>query len=240
MKGVLVRRRIQRAAWWVRRVHGKRILVLVIVAIIAAIGGWLYGGFDSAAFSGLVALGAGILLARPVARLLARLLMRPVPWRSLDQPFEFGGLPIGFQAAGMAGDEPPRRLVDRIANAGGRLESGQAFLEAWLVAADEAGRTWTVVQEVVRPLTKRSVWTSSVDDAMTLADFDDSGKPKVENLKAQGQTMIIVEQSLNVALAFADRAIFMEKGIVRFEGSAQELMERDDLARAVFLGGEGG
>ena len=62
----------------------------------------------------------------------------------------------------------------------------------------------------------------------------------VERLKAQGQTMIIVEQSLNVALAFADRAIFMEKGVVRFEGPAQELAERDDLARAVFLGGEGG
>jgi ABC-type branched-subunit amino acid transport system ATPase component/sugar phosphate permease len=62
----------------------------------------------------------------------------------------------------------------------------------------------------------------------------------VEDLKARGQTMIIVEQSLNVALAIADRAIFMEKGRVRFEGSAQELLERDDLARAVFLGGEGG
>ena len=62
----------------------------------------------------------------------------------------------------------------------------------------------------------------------------------VEALKAQGQTMIIVEQSLNVALAFADRAIFMEKGRVRFEGPAQELLERDDLVRAVFLGGEGG
>lgn len=62
----------------------------------------------------------------------------------------------------------------------------------------------------------------------------------VEDLKAQGQSMIIVEQSLNVALAFADRAIFMEKGRVRFEGPAQDLLERDDLARAVFLGGEGG
>lgn len=62
----------------------------------------------------------------------------------------------------------------------------------------------------------------------------------VERLRAQGQTMVIVEQSLNVALAFADRAIFMEKGVVRFEGPARELAERDDLARAVFLGGEGG
>ena len=52
--------------------------------------------------------------------------------------------------------------------------------------------------------------------------------------------MIIVEQSLNVALAVADRAVFLEKGRVRFEGDAQELAERDDLARAVFLGSEGG
>jgi ABC-type branched-subunit amino acid transport system ATPase component/predicted MFS family arabinose efflux permease len=62
----------------------------------------------------------------------------------------------------------------------------------------------------------------------------------VENLKQRGQTMIIVEQSLNVALAIADRAIFLEKGEVKFEGDAQELAARDDLARAVFFGTEGG
>ena len=62
----------------------------------------------------------------------------------------------------------------------------------------------------------------------------------VEQLKQQGQTMLIVEQSVNVALTIAERAIFMEKGRVQFEGPAQELAERDDLVRAVFLGGEGG
>jgi ABC-type branched-subunit amino acid transport system ATPase component len=62
----------------------------------------------------------------------------------------------------------------------------------------------------------------------------------VEQLKARGITMIIVEQSLNVALSISDRAIFMEKGQVRFQGPADELLERDDLVRAVFLGGEGG
>jgi ABC-type branched-subunit amino acid transport system ATPase component/predicted MFS family arabinose efflux permease len=62
----------------------------------------------------------------------------------------------------------------------------------------------------------------------------------VEQLKAAGQTMLIVEQSLNVALAVADRAIFLEKGQVRFEGPARELAERGDLVRAVFLGAEGG
>ena len=62
----------------------------------------------------------------------------------------------------------------------------------------------------------------------------------VAGLKEAGLTMVIVEQSLNVALAISDRAVFMEKGRVRFKGAAQELAERGDLARAVFLGGEGG
>ena len=62
----------------------------------------------------------------------------------------------------------------------------------------------------------------------------------VEQLKERGQTMIIVEQSLNVAMAIADRAIFLEKGQVKFEGAAQDLLARDDLARAVFFGSEGG
>jgi ABC-type branched-subunit amino acid transport system ATPase component len=62
----------------------------------------------------------------------------------------------------------------------------------------------------------------------------------VDQLRARGQTMIIVEQSLNVALQISDRAIFLEKGEVKFEGDARELLERDDLARAVFFGTEGG
>jgi ABC-type branched-subunit amino acid transport system ATPase component len=62
----------------------------------------------------------------------------------------------------------------------------------------------------------------------------------IDRLKAQGLTMVIVEQSINVALAVADRAVFMEKGRIRFEGRTADLLERDDLARAVFLGDEGG
>ena len=60
----------------------------------------------------------------------------------------------------------------------------------------------------------------------------------VDGLKAEGVTLIIVEQSLNVAAAIADRAVFLEKGHVRFEGQIRDLIERDDLARAVFLGGQ--
>lgn len=62
----------------------------------------------------------------------------------------------------------------------------------------------------------------------------------VEQMKADGTTMVIVEQSLNIALAIADRVVFMEKGRVQFEGAASDLLERDDLVRAVFLGGVGG
>jgi ABC-type branched-subunit amino acid transport system ATPase component/predicted MFS family arabinose efflux permease len=61
----------------------------------------------------------------------------------------------------------------------------------------------------------------------------------IERLKAQGLTMVIVEQSVNVALSIADRAVFMERGEVRFEGPAHELLEQHDLVRAVFLSGSG-
>jgi ABC-type branched-subunit amino acid transport system ATPase component len=62
----------------------------------------------------------------------------------------------------------------------------------------------------------------------------------IETLKAQGKTMLIVEQSLTVALSVADRAVFLEKGQVKFEGVASDLLGRDDLVRAVFFGTEGG
>jgi ABC-type branched-subunit amino acid transport system ATPase component len=57
----------------------------------------------------------------------------------------------------------------------------------------------------------------------------------VRSLRDQGTTVILVEQSVNLALTVADRAYFMEKGEVRFEGPAAELLERPDLLRAVFL-----
>ncbi len=40
---------------------------------------------------------------------------------------------------------------------------------------------------------------------------------------------------MNVALTVADRAYFMEKGEVRFEGPTSELLGRTDLLRSVFL-----
>lgn len=57
----------------------------------------------------------------------------------------------------------------------------------------------------------------------------------VRQVAASGTTIILVEQSVNIALTLADRAYFMEKGVVRFEGPTAELLERPDLLRSVFL-----
>lgn len=57
----------------------------------------------------------------------------------------------------------------------------------------------------------------------------------VRSVAEAGTTIIVVEQSVTVACEMADRAVFMEKGSVRFEGPAQELLEREDIVRSVFF-----
>jgi branched-chain amino acid transport system ATP-binding protein len=57
----------------------------------------------------------------------------------------------------------------------------------------------------------------------------------VRRIAKSGTTVILVEQSLNVALSLAGTAHFMERGRIRFSGPAHELADRPDLLRAVFL-----
>lgn len=59
----------------------------------------------------------------------------------------------------------------------------------------------------------------------------------VDELKARKISMVIVEQSVNIALFLAGRAYFMEKGQIRFEGPSEELLGRTDLLRSIFLEG---
>jgi branched-chain amino acid transport system ATP-binding protein len=61
----------------------------------------------------------------------------------------------------------------------------------------------------------------------------------VRNLNAAGTTVVLVEQSVNIALSLATTAYFLERGTVRYGGPAAELAERDDLVRSVFLEGAG-
>ncbi|MHB8339990.1 MAG: ATP-binding cassette domain-containing protein [Mycobacteriales bacterium] len=58
----------------------------------------------------------------------------------------------------------------------------------------------------------------------------------VREIHAEGATVVLVEQSVNVALKLANRAYFMEKGEVRFTGPTEELLSRDDVLRSVFVG----
>jgi branched-chain amino acid transport system ATP-binding protein len=57
----------------------------------------------------------------------------------------------------------------------------------------------------------------------------------VHDINATGVSIILVEQSANLALSITDHAYFIEKGQLRFDGSSKELLERDDLLRSVFL-----
>jgi ABC-type branched-subunit amino acid transport system ATPase component len=62
----------------------------------------------------------------------------------------------------------------------------------------------------------------------------------VREIHRRGTTIVIVEQSVNVALNLAERAVFMEKGEVRFSGPTSELLERPDILRSVFIAGAAG
>ncbi|HKY74500.1 MAG TPA: ATP-binding cassette domain-containing protein [Acidimicrobiia bacterium] len=59
----------------------------------------------------------------------------------------------------------------------------------------------------------------------------------VRRLRNEGVGVVLVEQSAELALQVADRAVFLEKGGTRFSGPAREILERGDLVRSVFLSG---
>lgn len=57
----------------------------------------------------------------------------------------------------------------------------------------------------------------------------------IRALAASGVTVVVVEQSVNVATAISNRAIFMERGRVRFSGPTPDLSQQPQLLRSVFL-----
>jgi ABC-type branched-subunit amino acid transport system ATPase component len=59
----------------------------------------------------------------------------------------------------------------------------------------------------------------------------------VRDINAAGTAVVLVEQSVNIALTAARHAYFMERGEIRFDGPSEELVARGDLLRAVFLRG---
>jgi len=59
----------------------------------------------------------------------------------------------------------------------------------------------------------------------------------VRMLHDMGTTIVVVEQSVNVALELSERAVFLEKGEVRFSGPTSQLLDRPDILRSVFIAG---
>ena len=58
----------------------------------------------------------------------------------------------------------------------------------------------------------------------------------IENLHAQGTTILLVEQNAQMALQVADRAYVLESGRIALSGSGKELIESDSIRKA-YLGG---
>ena len=79
---------------------------------------------------------------------------------------------------------------------------------------------------------------------LQVPDFVQHDVVEVERLAMQchgvlvgaGQQQQVVDQSLEVALSLAERAYFLDKGRVQFEGRTADLLERPDLLRSTFLG----
>jgi ABC-type branched-subunit amino acid transport system ATPase component len=59
----------------------------------------------------------------------------------------------------------------------------------------------------------------------------------VRTINDSGTSVVLVEQSVNIALSLVHHAYFMEKGEIRFDGPSSELLARPDLLRSVFLQG---
>ena len=57
----------------------------------------------------------------------------------------------------------------------------------------------------------------------------------VRKINREGTTVVVVEQSIDLATSIAGQAVFLEKGQTRFSGATEELLGRDDIVRAVFL-----
>ena len=57
----------------------------------------------------------------------------------------------------------------------------------------------------------------------------------IESMRRAGTAILLVEQSMNVAVAVADRVYVMETGVVRFSGTAEELAAHPELLWSVYL-----
>jgi branched-chain amino acid transport system ATP-binding protein len=59
----------------------------------------------------------------------------------------------------------------------------------------------------------------------------------LDEIRAGGTTVVLVEQSVTTAATITEQAVFLERGRVAFAGHTSDLLRRPDLARSVYLAG---
>jgi branched-chain amino acid transport system permease protein len=196
---------------------GKSTLLRAISGILPALTGRLYfDGTDITDASPVERLRAGIVTVPGGRGVFPSLTvaenLRLAGWlRRKDKDFIEGALANVYELFGVLRDRSDQRAALLSGGEQQMLTLAQALLcQPRLLMIDELsiGLAPTVVAELVRV---------------------------VGQLSEQGVTLLVVEQSLNVAARLADRCAFLEKGQVRFIGSIDRLIARPDLARAVFL-----
>jgi len=111
-------------------------------------------------------------------------------------------------------------LADRLDQPAGTLSGGEQQMLA-LARVMMTGPKLLLIDELALGLAPMAV-----DRLMAI----------VREVNAQGTTVVLVEQSVNRAMSLAERAVFIERGEVRFDGLTADLLERTDLLRPVFLG----
>jgi len=113
------------------------------------------------------------------------------------------------------------RLLERRKQAAGMLSGGEQQMLA-------LGRAW-----ITRP---RLLAIDELTLGLAPVVVEEL-KDVVRSLRDDGVSMIIVEQSVHVALELTERACFLERGRVRFDGSTADLAGRNDLLRSIFFAG---
>jgi len=173
--------------------------------------------------------GQDITGASPAAIVRAGLLQLPggratFPGLTVGETLRVGGLCVPKLERGPRAEEALARfpsIAGRAAQLAGTLSGGQQQLLA-LARVLMARPRVVMIDELSLGLAPAVV--AELLDALAA-------------LRDDGVAVIIVEQHVDLALDVADRAYFLERGRVRFDGPAADLRGRDDLLRAVFLAG---
>jgi len=111
------------------------------------------------------------------------------------------------------------RLRERWKQAGGTLSGGEQQMLA-----------------MARALMSRPKLICMDEPSMGLAPaFVERVYDLIGQIRSQGTTVLVVEQSAHVALEIADRAYVLQNGVMRLEGPARELLANDEVRRA-YLG----